>query len=528
MFWAEKIADEVMRRNEERIKRGEPIIVRDEKTASGRVHVGSLRSASLHAIVADVLKTRGVPVKFYFEINDFDPMDGIPGYLDESAYQQYLGRPLYTIPSPETGAENFAELYGQEYVDVLHNIGFNPEVYRASELYLSGKMNECIRTALEKREIIREIYKNVSKSERSADWYPLSVICEQCGRHSTTKVTDFDREMVTYTCTTGVVDWADGCGHEGRVSPLNGNAKLPWKVEWAAKFKVMGVHFEGGGKDHYSKGGSREVAETISREVFEYEPPYGVFNEFFLVGGKKMSSSKGNAATAIELSELLPPHILRLLLIRTPINRQIDFDPTGDSIPVLFDTYDRFAEKHWSTVADDDTQIFYFAHKPEGRDHALEQRFLPRFSQVAFLVQMPHMQLSDEVAKMKGETLTDADTAELAMRSEYAHRWLSDYADERNIFKLQDSMPAEAAGLTAVQKEALMLLADKIDAKVSFDGQALHERIHEVKESSGLTPQEFFSAIYLVFLGKDHGPKIGWFLSTLDKDFVVTRLRLSK
>ncbi len=82
MFWADTIADEVERRYASLIQSGEPIVIRDEKTASGKVHVGSLRSASLHAIVADVLKSRGHNVKFLFEINDFDAMDGIPKYLD--------------------------------------------------------------------------------------------------------------------------------------------------------------------------------------------------------------------------------------------------------------------------------------------------------------------------------------------------------------------------------------------------------------------------------------------------------------
>jgi len=58
-----------------------------------------------------------------------------------------------------------------------------------------------------------------------------------------------------------------------------------------------------------------------------------------------------------------------------------------------------------------------------------------------------------------------------------------------------------------------------------MDGKALHTFIHEVKEESGLSPKEFFSAIYTAFLGKESGPKVGWFLSTLEKDFVVKRLR---
>ena len=77
MFWADKLADETIRRFQSVVDAGEPIIVRDEKTASGRVHVGSLRSAAMHALVADVLNDRGVKAEFHFEINDIDPMDGI-------------------------------------------------------------------------------------------------------------------------------------------------------------------------------------------------------------------------------------------------------------------------------------------------------------------------------------------------------------------------------------------------------------------------------------------------------------------
>ena len=525
MFWAEKIADEVERRYAGRIKAGEPIIIRDEKTASGRVHVGSLRSASLHAVVADVLTTRGIQTKFLFEINDFDAMDGIPSYLDEAEYSKYLGMPLYQIPSPEPRARNFAELYGQEYVQVLKDIGFEPEVYRATDLYFSGRMNNTIRQALEKRDVIRRIYREVSHSEKPEDWYPISVVCEACGKVSSTKVTDFDGKTVGYICSSDTIEWAEGCGHQGKRSPFDGGAKFPWKVDWAAKFAVLGVNFEGGGKDHYSKGGAREVAEAISREVFEYEPPYGVFNEFFLVGGKKMSSSKGNAATAVAMSELLPPHLLRLLLLRTPINRQIDFDPEGDAVPVLFDTYDRLAEKYWSGVKDDDSQLFIFSHAPRARE-PITKRYLPRFSQVAFLVQMPHMHIAEEVAKMKEDELTDADIEELSLRAKYAKLWLEKYADERFIFKLQELLPKVVGDLTDSQKEALATLAEKIEQEVQYDGQSLHELIHTVKESSGLTPQEFFSAIYTVFLGKQSGPKVGWLLSTLGKNFVVSRLNL--
>lgn len=524
MFWADTIADEVERRYQALLESGEPLVVRDEKTASGSAHIGSLRSASLHAVVADVLKSRGHNVKFYFEINDFDPMDGIPSYLDETLYKKYMGRPLCNIPSPVAGYENFAEYYGQEYVRALEAVGFGASVYRASELYRSGRMNDQIRQALLKREQIREIYLRISGSEKPENWYPLNVICENCSNLSATNITNFDGELVEYTCSSDTIEWAVGCGHTGKISPFDGNAKFPWKIDWPAKFVAMNVSFEGGGKDHYSKGGARQVAEVISKEVFEHEPPYGVFNEFFLVDGKKMSSSKGNAIAAVKATEILPPQMVRLLLLRTPINRQIDFEPSGDSIPVLFDLYDRLAEKYWSGVKDDDSQLFTFVHLPDERAE-FPQRYLPRFSQVAFLVQMPHMDIYDEVTKMKEGELTDLDVAELDERVTYAKRWLREYADEKFIFTLQQTIPAAVATLTEPQQAALRLLSDKIELVSSIDGQALHELIHEVKAESGLTPQAFFGAIYTVFLGKDSGPKVGWFLSTLTKDFLLKRLR---
>jgi hypothetical protein len=43
MFWADALTDETIRRYRGVIDAGKPLIVRDEKTASGRVHVACAR-----------------------------------------------------------------------------------------------------------------------------------------------------------------------------------------------------------------------------------------------------------------------------------------------------------------------------------------------------------------------------------------------------------------------------------------------------------------------------------------------------
>ncbi|MDQ5955707.1 MAG: lysyl-tRNA synthetase, class, partial [Patescibacteria group bacterium] len=76
MFWLDRIHGQIEEQLGEQIKAGKTLLIRDEKTASGRVHVGSMRALALHAAIAERLAEAGVPHEFRFEINDFDPMDG--------------------------------------------------------------------------------------------------------------------------------------------------------------------------------------------------------------------------------------------------------------------------------------------------------------------------------------------------------------------------------------------------------------------------------------------------------------------
>ncbi|MCE9644148.1 lysine--tRNA ligase [Candidatus Parcubacteria bacterium] len=523
MFWADRIAESIEKDRAKDIAAG-PLVIRDEKTASGRVHVGSMRGAAIHGLVSQVLADKGVANTFYWEINDFDPMDGMPVYLDEAVYRQYMGKPLYTIPSPDGKAKNFAEYYGEEFAGVLKDSGFYPTYYRASELYLSGRMNEAIRIALEKAEDIRRIYKEVSGSERADTWLPLSVVCEKCGKIGTTTAVSFDGEKVTYRCEAKKVEWAEGCSHEGSVSPFDGRAKLPWKVEWAAKFKVMNVMVEGGGKDHSTKGGARDVANRISREVFGYEPPFDIPYEFFLIGGKKMSSSKGRGSSAREVADLLPPHIFRLGLLSKDINQAINFDPEGDTIPVLFDLYDRLAEKYFVGETDDHVRMLVLSHKPEDQK-SIPRRFLPRFSLIAFLVQMPHLDLFVEVEKMKGSPLTQEDKEETELRALYAKKWLEECAPEDFKYELAKELPEAAKSLSPEQKKAVKAILEYVEANPILDGQLLHTALHEMRKALGIEAADFFSAVYLSFLGKPSGPKAGWFLSVLERELLLSRLR---
>ena len=188
------------------------------------------------------------------------------------------------------------------------------------------------------------------------------------------------------------------------------------------------------------------------------------------------------------------------------------------------DTLDKIAEKYFEKVQDDEARLFSLIHSPAERKN-IKERFLPRFSQIAFLVQMPHMNIEEEVEKIKGESLTGEDREEIKLRVEYAKNWLKMYAPERYKYDLQeDSVPKPALSLSGEQKQVLSKVLEYIKLQKNLDGQELHSKIHEIRKESGIEPKELFSAIYLSFLGKENGPKVGWFLSVLNREFLQKRL----
>lgn len=517
MLWADRIAGEI--RDARTPRDGKKFLIRDEKTLSGRVHVGSMRGVAIHGLISEIFSEQGIANEYRYELNDFDPFDSIPSYLDAQIYKEHLGKPLYTVPSPEPGFKNYAEYFGAEFTDVHKRAGFTPNYYRATDLYQSGKMDSFIKTALERAADIRRILKEVSGSQKTDSWLPISVVCEQCGKMMTTRAYDYDGETIAYTCDANPDD-TKSCGHTGRIVPWKGTAKLFWKVDWAAKWVAQGVDVEGGGKDHSTKGGSRDVANHICREIFGQEPPFDIPYEFFLVGGQKMSSSKGRGTSAKDMCDLFPPELFRLALIGKDIREQIDIDPAGESIPRHYDWYDELALGVREGKTDDYARLYALCELPQNRA-AMSAPWQMRFKEVAFVVQMAHLVLAKEALGAKGSALTEDESEVLTERAKYAKFWLSTYAPEEFKYVLQEKMPH--VELSDIQKKALAALADFLQ-NGQRSGEEIHLKLHEFKTEIPIQPKELFQAIYRLFLNRDSGPKAGWFLAGLPRDFVIARL----
>jgi len=539
LFWADQLVGRIL----ERVKR-EPALQKivskngyicyDEKTPSGKIHIGAGRGWVIHDTVAKALRDKGLKGRFILSSDDIDPFDKVPSYLDKKKYQKYLGAPFRDIPSPEKGFENYSDYYFSECTEKFEEFGIEAELQRTGERYDDGSFNKTIKTALNNSEVIQEIYKKISGEKAAgAKKLPFNPICEKCGKIGTTEAYGWDREreVLKYRCSPDLVSWAKGCGHEGERSPYNGGGKFPWKVEWAAKWPTIGVVYETAGKDHFTQGGSRTIAVSIATAVFKFPPPIpsdwertGKGYEFFTVGGKKMSTSKGTGVSFAEIAGHVPPKLLRYLLVRTRPRAVIDFQPVNtNKLILLYDNYDR-------------TERVYYKKEEVAnkRDEEQEKRIyelshvggIPReippqlpLTYASMIIQSTNFDIEKALEIVRKNRARNDDY--LRGRLEGASKWVKEFAPEQYKFVVKEKVPEEAKKLSKEEKAALNKLAGIIGEK-EWGEEDLESSIYEFakKESS---PKELFLAAYTALLGKERGPRLAPFILCLDRKFVLER-----
>jgi lysyl-tRNA synthetase, class I len=505
------------------IDAGRPHVINDSKTPSGRVHVGALRGVLLHDAVYRTLRARGVPVRYWFGVDDYDPVDEIPAGEGEH-FEKYRGAPLCNVPPPAgSKAPDMAEHFISEFFGIFRDLGVEAEHYRMRDLYRGGQLDETIDRILASAAVVRRVYKEVSNSTRSPDWHPFQSICEVCGRIGTTEVVAYDGKEVEYHCRPNLVKWAKGCGHHGKVSPFGGRGKLPWKLEWVAKWRHLGVTIEGAGKDHTTKGGARDVSSACMKAIFGEEPPLNIPYEFFLVGGAKMSSSKGIGSSARDVADFLPPDILRYLILRTQPKTPVNFDLGQEFMVKLFNDLDRLHKRIEDDpkIQPDEKELYRLCEVDAA--HTEGAFFDASFQLLLTFLQMPHVDVAAEMEKRKGAPLTDVEKKHLDARTRAARYWLDRIASEEERMELQEKLPARAAELSHAQRGFLHRLA-----AAAKDGEwteeALQAKVFDIARRTPIAQSAAFQAIYRVFLDKPKGPPAGALMAVLERSFVLGRL----
>ncbi|MEW6222603.1 MAG: lysine--tRNA ligase [Candidatus Hadarchaeota archaeon] len=524
MHWIDGVAEELM-------KRGGKQVIASGISISGHIHIGHANDVFIADAVRRSLEARGAEAEAIWYADDYDPMRRIPWPLNEGElaenYKKYLGFPYANIPSPSPEFKSFVDFFQRPFVESLHDYGIRVKIHSGAEIYRSGRMAGMIRTALEHAGEIREILNRFREKPLPEDWLPFDAICSHCGRIATTKAISWEGNQVRYRCEG--TDYAAGCDHECDADYTRGEGKLTWRVEWPARWKLLGVSCEPFGKDHAVVGGSYDTGKPISRNIFGYEPPVPLPYEWVSMKGKKLSSSKGVVFTLKQWLEVAEPELLRYFIFRSKPMKSKEFDP-GVSLPDLYEEYDIAEQVHFKKLevpASREGQLSRIYELSQVREvpEAAPQRVSFRFAAVLCQVAREEAEAVEILTKRKVLESPARSDIDLAMkRIELARNWVDNYAPDHLKFTLLEGMKAEVRQqLAPGQKDGLKRLAQDLKKK-DFTPIELHNHIYEVAKQTGVEAVEVFKAIYLVLLGRESGPRAGAFISALEKGFVVKRL----
>ena len=240
-----------------------------------------------------------------------------------------------------------------------------------------------------------------------------------------------------------------------------------------------------------------------------------------------MSSSKGIVLAIEDMTAVMPPEVLRYLIMRTKPNQAIDFDPCHKMIQIVdeFESLERrilCPEPGADPVSEAACRNYSLA-----RIHPEKPR-IPVQIPFRLLTTLIQVAAGDE-ERLKAVLVRTGYGEELQRwpqvkdLAEYAEKWLNQFAPDDAKMQLAEEMPKEAQSLSEAQARFLNQLADYLAGDPNAD--EIHQQVYTLAEGLEIPAQEAFRSIYLALIGKERGPRAGFFLASLEKEFIDKRFR---
>jgi len=506
MQWLNTIIEELVRRHPDGV-----ITVSSGVSPSGTYHLGTLREVLTAEVTARELRRRGREARHLHIVDDLDVFRKVPVNIDES-FSQYLGRPLCDVPAPDGSDQSYADYFLADLIEAIDIMGLNVEVIRANERYRAGFYVPAIEKTVENIESIKSILEEISGRKLDPSWTPIQIV--EDGRVKNRQFTSIDTDQKTITYTNK--DDQPAVAHYD-----TGEVTLSWRVDWPARWWLLGVDAEPFGRDHATKGGSYDTGKLIATDVFGIEPPLPVpYNFINRVGDtKKMSKSAGDVVTAKQLLSILPPEIVWFFLLRSSPDKLLFFGE-GETLLRLFDD---FAE----LLAKDNREPW----EQELVELCLDGIDEPTVSNIPFSHLVSSYQAALRDADKTIEVLARTEHMEMAHKQKaiiekelrFIDKWLDTWAPDDLKFSLREDVDmsefsdAERAYFAALGEKAATAPADA-------DGAWFHEAIYSLKDEVDIPPKELFGSLYRLLIGKTSGPRAGWFLSILPREWLIIRL----
>ena len=497
-------------------------------TPSGEFHIGHLREILSAEMIHRSCIDAGMESKYIFIVDSMDPLRRVYDFLSPS-YQKYQGHPLAYIPAPDDngepgdGSTSYADHFLSPFLNSLRQIGVKPEVVMNHETYESGKFAEWIDSAISKKGEIRDIIEKISGRDLPADWFPYNPIGSDGSLDGVT-VTGYERPFV---------HWVDSFGVEGKSDIRRGEGKMPWRIDWAARWIIHGITCEPAGKDHGAAGGSYDTGIPICK-LLGGEPPEKIVYEWIqLKGMGPMSSSSGLTIGPMEALSIVPPEILRYIVARSKMNRHIEFD-TGSTLFQTADEYERLVANPMIEEKKMTKRQLVALETQRGalRLSQVETGSDPKdslggvsFRHLSMLAQIKSSDDDVWSSLNRSGHLEGKPSDSLKDRLARMRAWIEGpHFPQGFMLKIRSSISEEAKGEL---DEGAMVFLSKLASNLSkceWGEEEISVAISEASNSSGIGIKEGFTALYWVLIGEKFGPKASSLLTELKREEVLKLL----
>ncbi|MDO8610003.1 MAG: hypothetical protein Q7R95_05610, partial [bacterium] len=217
------------------------------------------------------------------------------------------------------------------------------------------------------------------------------------------------------------------------------------------------------------------------------------------------------------------------LLVRTPVVTHLDFNPYGETIPRLFDEYDRCMNAYFDKlenklptgkqgeVMEDFARI---ASLSQVNDLPKERLFIPRFRTVINLLKN-NSDVIKNFESQKKEVLTDEEKTILEERIQFVKIYLEKYAQEEQISTNQQ----KPFVLNENQKKFLQSLIEKLKILNNPTKEEIQIVILSILKENSFKPKEVFQGFYQALIGKDFGPKAADLIISLSLSKTIELLK---
>ena len=489
-------------------------------SASGIPHIGNLSDAIRSYAITVALQAQSCRSELIAFADDRDGLRKVPAGMPKTL-TKYLGYPVTSIPDPEKCHESFGEHATSLMREAFDKCGVKYTFMSATDVYKRGLLNNEIKILLQNAKRVGEIIREEVGQEKFEEALPYFAICGNCGRIYTTKAYELlpKENKILYACEGMEIKGQQfqGCGYKGEADYTKAEGKLAWKVEFAARWKVLDIRFEAYGKDIAD---SVRVNDRICQEILNWPPPYHARYELFLAkGGKRLSKSAGVVLSPQNWFRYGSPQSLILLMLKRFTGARsvsvLDIPTYMNEFDELEDTYfgkKEISDKRELAKLSGLYKYCWWLNPPSKLSIHVPYNLLAYLVKVA-----PEDKEAEYVAQklreygyVKGKEPIPAGLEE---KIRYARNWNQDFTEIKETQLELTTDETEAIG------ELVKILQGEMDAEV------VQSAIFDIARKHNVPTRRFFKTLYTILLGTTAGPRLGPYIVAMGKQNVTEALQ---